>query len=145
MNPRNLKSGYGADTVRNAPTMPTGQLLLDGKTWVPQVARAATTLQRMRGLLGCRDLPAGQGLLIERCGSIHTVGMRFAIDVVFLDDAWQVCRVCREVRPGRLCVWGGWRARRCLEVAAGWLDVAGAVAGTFVTWREKPIITPHEV
>ena len=118
--------------------MHTGQLLLDGKPWVRQVAVAETTLQRMRGLLGRRGLPAGHGLVIERCGSIHTVGMRFAIDVIFLDSAWQVCRIARHVRPGHLCVWGGWRAVRALEVASGWLDVAGVVSGTkaeFTTGR----------
>ena len=116
--------------------MKTGRILLDKDTWVEDVAVAATMLQRMRGLLGFRELPTGHGLLIERCGSIHTVGMRFALDVVFLDRAWQVCRVCRDVRPGRFMVWGGRHATRTLEVSAGWLDVAELVPGTRVTWQE---------
>lgn len=122
--------------------MQTGHILLNGRVWVAHAACAVTTLQRMRGLLGRRDLPVGEGLLIERCGSIHTIGMRFAIDVVFLDSRWQVCRIARQVRPGRLCVWGGWRAARALEVASGWLDATTVTPGTCVAWVEDPASTP---
>ena len=115
--------------------MRTGRILLNGRDWVAHADVAETTWPRMRGLLGRRSLPPDHGLLIEHCGAVHTVGMRFAIDVVFLDRAWQVCRVCRNVRPGRLMVWGGWRASRCLEVAAGWLDLSAAVPGTAATWQ----------
>jgi uncharacterized protein len=113
-----------------------GILLVHDAVLVPRVTRAVSTLARMRGLLGRKGLPAGEGLLIERCGSIHTVGMRFAIDAIFLDRAWRVCRVARGIRPGRLCIWGGWRAQRCLEVAAGRLDTAPLAPGTPLTWRE---------
>ena len=105
--------------------------------WAARVAVAVSMGARLRGLLGRRSLPAGEGLLIVRCGSIHTVGMRFAIDVVFLDRAWQVCRVHRDVRPGRLMVWGGWRADRALETAASGLNLAGIVPGARVEWREE--------
>jgi len=116
--------------------MQTGQILLNGRVWVACATRAVTLPGRMRGLLGRRSLPNGQGLLIERCGSIHTIGMRFAIDVVFLDSAWRVCRVARNVRPGRLCVWGGWKAVRALEVAAGWLDMDNrAEPGAIMEWN----------
>lgn len=55
-------------------------------------------------LLGLALLPrrrAGPGLLIPRCRSIHTFGMRFAIDVLFLDDGG------REI--GRRAALGPWR------------------------------------
>jgi len=94
--------------------------------WVRRTARAATWLTRLRGLLG---------LLIERCGAVHTVGMRFAIDLVFLDRAWQVTRVVQNVPPGRLMVGGGWRAARVLESEAGCLDVAALRIGEALTWR----------
>jgi len=122
--------------------MQTGQLLLNEQIWIPCVTRAATTWQRMRGLLGCRTLPVGHGLLIERCGAIHMIGMRFAIDVVFLDRTWRVCRVCRNVRPGRLMVAGGWGAARALEVATGWLQTTDVTPGTQLDWQVTPTITP---
>ena len=51
-------------------------------------------------------MDVGEALLIERCGSVHTVGMRFALDLVFLDRGWRVVRVARNVGPGRWMVWG---------------------------------------
>ena len=126
-----MKSMKNMKAARREP----GVLLVNDAVLVARVERAVSTLERMRGLLGRRGLPAGEGLLIERCGSIHTVGMRFAIDVVFLDRAWQVCLVVRNVRPGRLCVFGGWRASRCLEVGAGWLDTSALAPGAALTWR----------
>ena len=113
----------------------TGQILLHGKVWVKHVSVAETTWQRMRGLLGTRDLRPGHGLLIEACGSIHTVGMRYAIDVIFIDRAWRVRRVCRRVRPGWPVVWGGWSGLCALEVASGWLAVKEIAPGTQLEWR----------
>jgi uncharacterized membrane protein (UPF0127 family) len=111
-------------------------LLRDGRVWVARVDVAASLTARMRGLLG-RPAPAsGSGLLIERCGSVHTVGMRCPLDLVFLDRQWRVTRIVRNVPPGCCCVWGGWRAARVLEVAAGWLDVAGVTPGAVLVWRE---------
>jgi uncharacterized protein len=56
-------------------------------------------------LLGLALLPrerAGPGLLIPRCHSVHTAGMRFAIDVVFLDSRGRVLREVRGLPPCRL-------------------------------------------
>lgn len=85
----------------------------------PAAEVARTAWARMRGLLGRRGLPAGRGLLIPRCGAIHTVGMRFAIDARFYDARGRLTRAALGIRPGRPWVWGGWRARCVLECAAG--------------------------
>ncbi|HRR33869.1 MAG TPA: DUF192 domain-containing protein [Kiritimatiellia bacterium] len=112
-----------------------GCMLRAGKVWVRKTARATTWLARLRGLLGCRALGPDAALLIERCGAVHTVGMRFAVDLVFLDRDWRVTRVVRQVPPGRLMVGGGWRAVRVLESEAGCVDVAGLHVGEKVTWQ----------
>lgn len=72
---------------------------------------------RLRGLIGRRALPPGRGLLIPRCNAIHTLFMRFPIRATFLDRQGNVVKVVRNVRPGRLLVWGGWRAVQVLETA----------------------------
>lgn len=72
---------------------------------------------RMKGLIGRRGLPPGQGLLILRCNAIHTCFMRFAIDATFYDRRGRVVRIVRDIRPWRLFVWGGWRAAKVLETA----------------------------
>ncbi|MCB0876269.1 MAG: DUF192 domain-containing protein, partial [Solirubrobacterales bacterium] len=48
---------------------------------------------RLLGLAGLDRAQAGPGLLIPRCASVHTFGMRFPLDIVFLDDAEREVRV----------------------------------------------------
>ena len=79
---------------------------------------ARTFRERARGLIGRRSLPPDTGMLIERCGAIHTFFMKFPIDAVFLDGKGGIVKTVRNIRPWRFCVWGGFRARRVLEVAA---------------------------
>lgn len=72
---------------------------------------------RLLGLAGLRREAAGAGLLIPRCRSVHTFGMRFALDLVFLDGDGRVLAVRREVPPRRLA-WHR-RAGAVLELPAG--------------------------
>ncbi|MEZ5420044.1 MAG: DUF192 domain-containing protein [Vicinamibacterales bacterium] len=85
---------------------------------VARVERATTAWTRARGLLGRPGLPPGQALWLAPCRSIHTVGMRFAIDVVFVDGDARVVKVTAAMVPWRL-TWGGWRAHGAYEFAAG--------------------------
>lgn len=78
---------------------------------------AATALARMRGLLARPPLRRGQGMLIKPCNMIHTVGMGYPIDVVFLRRDGLVLKVAHQVMPRRLR--GHWRAHCVLELAAG--------------------------
>jgi uncharacterized protein len=67
-------------------------------------------LPRLLGLALLDRRRAGPGLLIPRCRSVHTFGMRFALDVAFLDRAGSVIARRRAVPPGRVLVepraWG---------------------------------------
>ena len=85
----------------------------------PVIELAANPWRRMRGLLGRKGLPAGHALLIRPCNAIHTLGMRFAIDVRFYDRQGHRVKEVLNVRPGHWWVWGGWRAHQVLESAAG--------------------------
>jgi uncharacterized protein len=81
-------------------------------------ARSRTA--RLLGLARLRALPSGSALLIPRCRSVHTFGMRFAIDVVFVDDIGRPLRIVRALAPRRLA---GWRvASSVLETNAGEAD-----------------------
>jgi uncharacterized membrane protein (UPF0127 family) len=64
------------------------------------VARGLRT--RLLGLALLRPDCASPGLLIPRCASIHTFGMRFALDVVFLDAEGRAIRSVCTVPPGRV-------------------------------------------
>ncbi len=109
--------------------MERGRLMWGGRAYAGRAERASGRVERMRGLLGRRALGPGAALVIERCGAVHTVGMRFALDLVFLDRAWRVVRVVRGVRAGLPFVWGGWRAARVVESEAGCLDAAALRPG----------------
>ena len=79
---------------------------------------AETFAERARGLIGRPPPPSGRGLLIPHCNAIHTLFMRYPIDATFLDRKGDVVKVVRNIRPGRLFVWGGGRARQVLETAS---------------------------
>jgi uncharacterized membrane protein (UPF0127 family) len=66
------------------------------------VHEATTFGSRLLGLAFLRRLPPGRALLIPGCRSVHTFGMRFRIDVVFLDERGGVLRVVRAVPRRRL-------------------------------------------
>ena len=83
-----------------------------------QAEVADNFLQRSRGLLGRDGLEPGTGMLIPKCNAIHTIGMKFPIDAEFLDGKGNTVRVVRDIPPGRLFIWGGWRARQVLETQA---------------------------
>lgn len=74
-------------------------------------------MSRMRGLIGRRGLPAGEGLLLRPAPSIHTAFMRFPVDALFLDRELRVLRVVERLRPWRMASKRG--ARAVLEIAAG--------------------------
>jgi uncharacterized membrane protein (UPF0127 family) len=88
---------------------------------VEHLLMAETTVERMRGLLGRRELPRNTGLLIRPCRSIHMWFMRFPIDAAFLDADLQVLKISRGLRPWQLAFAPG--GTHCvLETAAGVLD-----------------------
>ena len=88
-------------------------------TVVAEQARIADGFwSRFWGLMGKGSLPEGQGLLLKPSNSIHTVFMRFAIDVVFVDREMKVVKVAPEMRPFRVALaFGG--AHSALELPAG--------------------------
>jgi uncharacterized protein len=67
------------------------------------LAVADTHWTRLRGLLGLAadDFGNGRGLWIVPCHGVHTLGMGFAIDAVYLDRALHVIHVESELRPWR--------------------------------------------
>lgn len=77
---------------------------------------ASTRCARLLGLAYLCIDEAGPGLLIPRCRSVHTFGMRFALDLVFLDRDGRPCSERRGVPPRRL-VWDR-RASAVLELPA---------------------------
>jgi uncharacterized protein len=63
---------------------------------------ASTVPSRFLGLALLRRERAGEGLLIPRCRSVHTFGMRFPLDLLFLDERGRVVEIRRDVAPRSL-------------------------------------------
>ncbi|MER6613907.1 DUF192 domain-containing protein [Streptomyces xantholiticus] len=106
----------------------TGTLTVDGRSVAP-VEIAATHRTRRRGLLG-RDGIDG-AMLLTPCNSVHTIGMRFPIEVAYLDGELHVLAV-RTMRPGRVGL-PRLRARLVLEAEAGRLSAWGVRTGAELT------------
>jgi hypothetical protein len=68
---------------------------------------ADSSAKRNKGLLGRKALPVGQGLWITPCESVHTFGMQFPIDLVYLDRQHRIRKVRSNVGP--------WRISACLS------------------------------
>lgn len=72
------------------------------KELAPELATADTFFSRMKGLLGKTALSSGEGLLIRPCKGVSTFGMKFPIDVIFLDRRNQVIATLEEMPPNRI-------------------------------------------
>jgi len=92
------------------------------------VSVAATRSARRTGLLNHTSLSEGEALWILPCRGVHTFQMRFAIDLIALDESGVVVDRVSNLKP--------WRVRLprrgtsgVLELPAGWLDRTGTALG----------------
>lgn len=90
---------------------------------------------RMKGLIGCRGLPAGEGLLLSPAPAVHTAFMSFPIDAVFLDRELRVLHIASSLAPWRLASTA--RARAVLELAAGECARRGLKVGHRLGLRDR--------
>ncbi len=88
---------------------------------------ADTSKKRRKGLLGRTSLSEGEGLWITPCEAIHTIGMKFPIDVVFLSRDRRVVKLKEAVPPGRIAVC--LRAHSVLELPAGTVAATNTAVG----------------
>lgn len=89
-----------------------------GKTIASKVEQASSLLRRTVGLMFRTDMGPIDGLMIERCNSVHTCFMRFPMDAAFLDSEDRIVKILRSMAPWRFS-WLYWRACRVLELPAG--------------------------
>lgn len=98
-----------------------------------EIAVADSWWGRFRGLLARPPLKRGEGLLLLKCDSVHTVGMEYSIDVAFLDAQGTVVRSIADLRPWRVGL-GGDEAVHTLELPSGRLEETRTVPGVRLTW-----------
>ena len=97
---------------------------------------ADTTIARMRGLLGRKQLPSGEGMLLRPCPSVQTLFMRFPLDIVFLDRDGNVLKIVENLRPWRSA--GARRAHATLELPAGEAARVGIAVGDRLVAESPP-------
>jgi len=118
----------GRDTVRVVNR--TRGILLGDK-----VRTARTFQSRLVGLLGTAAIADGGGLWIVPCRSVHTLGMRYPVDVAFLDARGIVVGVLEGLPPNR--VGPVFRdARGALELRSGILAATGTSPGDRLEFQE---------
>jgi uncharacterized membrane protein (UPF0127 family) len=93
-----------------------------------RVDRLTGFFQRAIGLLARTSVQSDEGVWIPSCNAIHTVGMRHAIDVVFVDREGCVLRICPNVRPNRPAL-SCRKAKAVVELGAGALDQIDVMVG----------------
>ncbi len=77
----------------------------------------------------------GEALVIRKCRQVHTFGMRFPIDVVFIDRRGRVIRICPELPPRRLSP-VAWRARDAIELPAGASGASRTAVGDAIRFEK---------
>ena len=108
--------------------IPAGQLVdrATGQVIVERLFIADRFLTRLRGLQFRQPLPAGDGLLLHPCGSIHTCCVWFDLDLICLDGDGTVVELHSNVRPWRI-VLPTRKTVSIVEVTAG--NTRGVVVG----------------
>lgn len=99
-------------------------------TTIAESARKASTfLQRGKGLMFERELEGGSGLIIDPCSSVHMFGMRFPIDVLYVNNDGTVMRAQENLKPWRVGPLYTRGANYVIELPVGVVQSSGTTVG----------------
>mgnify|MGYP006090199031 FL=1 len=107
----------------------------DGRV-IENVSKTNNFIERMRGLLWSSPLKNSEGLLILPCSSVHTFGMGYSIDLVFLDKQWTILKMVKSLKPWRMSISG--RSNMVLELAANSIERFQLAIGQQLEWKNDP-------
>ena|SRR6185437_5521240 len=93
-----------------------------------RIGVADTTLTRFVGLMGRGSIAPGHGLLIRPSNGVHTLWMRFSIDVLLLDREYRVLSSYGNLRPFRMTAIN-WKASSALELPSGTIAATSTQLG----------------
>jgi hypothetical protein len=130
-NVMDLTHGISKSSVEEGGTTPDSRLKIWNLTRETVLAHSVEVADhgaaRRKGLLGRDGLPAGEGIWIVPCESVHTFAMRFPIDLIYLDRHKKVKKVRTGVAPWRMsaCL----SAHSVLEFASGTVEPTGTRPG----------------
>ena len=104
-----------------------------GKTLT--VKKTENTLERTKGLLGSQPLSSDEGLWITPCNSVHTFGMPYALDIIYLNKRFQIRKIISNLKPRRLSI--NWFAKSVVELKAGVAARLDLKPGDIMHWNEN--------
>jgi len=108
-----------------------------GELLATHVRVADRAWSRLKGLIGKSSLDVGEGLLFTACQAVHMYGMRFPLDVVFMDESGTVVATYEDLEPGhRTTVHRD--AYYALEVPSGTVGRTRTLVGDRVHLEELP-------
>lgn len=93
----------------------------DGRVLLGSVVIASGFIDKLTGLLGRQSIEVDEAMLLCPCSSVHTIAMRFTIDVVFLNSKFEIVKLVSGLKPNRMA--GSSKARQVLEIAEGQIAV----------------------
>ncbi len=99
-----------------------------GTLLASRVEIADSFFARLVGLLGRRSLAPGGGVLLIPCNSVHTIGMRFPVDIVLLSRSATIVGLQRSVAPYSI-VWPNRGARSVLELPSETISASRSEKG----------------
>ena len=106
-----------------------------GTTLGTRIGLADRWWLRLRGLLGRGGLEPGEGLILRPCRAVHMAGMKFPLDVAFLDRQGGVVATYSALAPGGRTKWHS-AAAQALELPAGTLAATGTRDGDTIVCTE---------
>ena len=104
-----------------------------GRTLGERVGLADRWWLRLRGLLGRPPLAPGEGMLLTPCRAVHMYGMKYPLDVAFLDPHGEVVAAYHGLAPRQRTEWHP-SARDALELPAGTLRDTDTREGDVLVW-----------
>lgn len=104
----------------------------DATWWIDGVMQATSVWERTRGLLGRPPLGVNEALWISPCNSVHSIGMSYALDLVYLNKQLEVVKLTTALKPLRASA--ALRAHSVLELRAGEIARLNISLGDKAQW-----------
>jgi uncharacterized protein len=107
-----------------------------GQVCLSHVHMCRRFYSKFRGLLGTDSISPQQGCWLEGASSVHMFGMRYALDIVFLDRDSRILKIVPHLRPWGVSPWVP-ASRAVLEIAAG--------RAAELEWRSGQVLQFEEI
>ena len=104
----------------------------DGVCLIENMNITTNVWERMQGLIGKPQLALNQGLMLSSCNSVHTFGMKYDIDLVYVNRDKKIVKLVQGLKPNRVsfCL----NAASTLELNSGVIKNLGINFGDHLHW-----------